>query len=78
MQQLNKNPKERELWDLRFYSWIENSGLRGDQFSTIGFKEAWIGLIWDTDMSRYILYIFQRTSFKTQQILMLITKKQYF
>ena len=45
MQQLNKNPKEQELWDLRFHSWIENSGLGGDQSSTIGFKEAWFGFM---------------------------------
>ena len=55
MQQLNKNPKERELWDLRFHSWIENSGLRGDQSSTIGFKESGLGL-WDTDMSRNFIF----------------------
>ena len=41
MEQLNKNPKERELWDLRFYSWIENSGLGEDKSSTSGFKEPW-------------------------------------
>ena len=43
MQQLNKNPKERELWDLRFHSWIENSGLGGDQ--SFGFKEARFGFM---------------------------------
>ena len=45
MQQLNKNPKEQELWDLRFHSWIENSGLGGDQSSTSGFKGAWFGFM---------------------------------
>ena len=45
MKQLNKNPKERELWDLRFYLWTENSGLGGDQSSTSGFKEAQFGFM---------------------------------
>ena len=58
MQQLNKNPKERELWDLRCYSWIENGGLGGDQFSTSGFKEAWIGFMgyWYVKIYIYIYF----------------------
>ena len=34
---MEDNCKERELWDLAFHSWIENSGLGGDQSLTFGF-----------------------------------------
>ena len=42
---MEDNCKERELWDLAFHSWIENSGLGGDQSSTSGFKEARFGFM---------------------------------
>ena len=71
MQQLSILYKEQELWDLGFYSWIENSGLGGDQSSTFGFKEARIyGILISQDIFR--------TRLKQSEFLMLITKNQYF
>ena len=66
MQQLNKNPKEWELWDLRFHSWIENSGLGGDLWDLLG--------LWDTDMSRY--FIFRELLVKHSEFLRLLQKNQ--